>query len=1117
MMNDADSAEALQSDLEALGFMSTATWSTSSGRQQLRRGLPPAIILDDRLTRMKPLEYVRELRSSAGHHLPVIILSSIRYTKARMESMRMEIGLGDVICKPFSLIDLVRMLRKFCDPKRPASVSSVTDYTNPTEVFFVLMGQAIRAERPMALVRERADEAVHIFLEGARLLAVTSSDPHVRGLEEILMAEGLASSGEVKAARRQMDTASNDRKLGEILVASQAVSVKDLNKCLQLQARLRFVDLFGWRSGTIRLLPNESPPAWSARVNLDIHPLVMRSLKQSGDQRVLNQLVENLFQKKLSLPRDLPKNFRALADSPQQKSFLKFLDKGRTMAQAIRLSRIDQDSARIWVAYLVFVLGAKPREKAMASTMATLHQLRLRKMGASPSLTSKRPRRSEADQAFALGWKMMTNELFESAVPSLRRALDLEPKRSKTLACLGWCLFKLEKNPRVGSARRAMEMIQDAVAEKPDLVIGHVFLGHIHRDLGDPDRAREAFMKALEEDPGNSEAMAELRQLHQQPWAKEGPKAPAPSEKKPPTMTKEHAGLPGSPRPPARKKEPPPVAAPLSPAPPEEAPAEKPEAGQARPKKEMPPLATPLDAGPAEAFGPDDATPLSRDGGRERRRPETPETQPVVPIPFSLIVLEWDAVNTGDGSGSAVLLDSQTKADMVHEVRSFGASLEEFSLSRLCVVVGIPKPVDDHRTQAAELALELVNVMRRADDKSGSTRELTVRGAIACGVATPSDSGATVGEAVAQGRRLVGLADSWQVVAETPLYKGFQNMVLTKPLNRRPNMVEVCECLVKSRVMPGVASAQPMQASLSSAAFPVALKDSVGTSAGFESLSLGGGDGVIGPGSMVETFQIQRLVGSGGMGEVYLAVDVSLGRPVALKMIRPELLTRPTALRRFKREAQALAKINSQNVTHIYALSLESNPPYLVMEYVDGASIHYLLKEDGTFDSKETARMALQVVAGLQAVYLEGLTHRDINPKNLLLNKSGNVKITDFGLVQMELTGSSMSMTHSIVGTPSYMSPEQARGETVDFRTDLYSLGMTLFHMMVGKPPFTGETIAEILSKHIMEPVPSIRSFRPDAAVLLDELVQWLTAKKINDRPQSYDAVASALRAILPD
>ena len=1116
-MNDADSAEALQSDLDALGFSSTATWSTSSGRQQLRRGLPPAIILDDRLTRMKPLEYVRELRSSAGHHVPVIILSSIRYSKARMEAMRMEIGLGDVICKPFSLIDLVRILRKFSDPKRPVSVSSVTDYTNPTEVFFVLLGQAIRAERPMSLVRERTDEAVHIFLEGARLLAVTSSDPHVRGLEEILMAEGLVRAGDVRAARQQMDTASNDRKLGEILVASQAVSVKDLNKCLQLQARLRFVDLFGWRSGTIRLLPNESPPAWSARVNLDINPLVMQALKQSGDQRVLNQLVENLFQKKLSLPRELPKNFRDLADTPQQKSFLKFLDKGRTMAQAIRLSRIDQDSARIWVAYLVFVLGAKPREKAMASTMATLHQLRLRKMGPVPALAGKRQGRSEADQAFALGWKMMTNELFESAVPSLRRALDLEPTRSKARACLGWCLFKLEKNPRKGSARRAMEMIQEAVDERPDLVMGHVFLGHIHRDLGDPDRAREAFMNALEEDPGNSEAMAELRHLHQQPWAKKEKKDRAEDKKKRPTHTREHAGLPGAPRrpkPAAGKKEPPPMATPLAPAPSAVAPSE---AAPPRSAKEMPPRATPMaDDAPAEGFGHVDLTPVSRTGRRERRL-ETPELQTVVPIPFSLIVLEWDALKTGGSSGSAVLLDSQTKADMVHEVRSFGASLEEFSLSRLCALVGIPKPVDDHRTQAAELALELVSVMRRTNEVSGNTRDLTVRGAIVGGVATPSDSGATVGEAVAQGRRLVGLADSWQVVAETPLYRGFQNLVLTKPLNRRPNMVEVCECLVKSRVMPGVASAQSMKNSISSAPFPSAFKDSVGMSAGFESLSLGGGDGVIGPGSMVETFQIQRLVGSGGMGEVYLAVDVSLGRQVALKMIRPELLTRPTALRRFKREAQALAKINSQNVTHIYALSLESNPPYLVMEYVDGASIHYMLKEEGTFDSKETARMALQVVAGLQAVYLEGLTHRDINPKNLLLNKSGNVKITDFGLVQMELTGSSMSMTHSIVGTPSYMSPEQARGETVDFRTDLYSLGMTLYHMMVGRPPFTGETIAEILSKHIMEPVPSIRSSRPDAAVLLDELVQWLTAKKTDDRPQSYDAVASALSAILPD
>ena len=1096
MMNDADSAEALQGDLEALGFSSTAVWSMSSARQQLKRGLPPAIILDDRLTRMKPLDHIRDLRSSANHHVPVIILSSIRFSKARLETMRMEIGLGDVLCKPFSLIDLVRTLRKFCDPKRPASVSSVTDYTNPTEVFFVLLGQAIRARRPMALVRERTDEAVHVFLEGSRLLAVTSSDPHVRGLEEILSAEGLVQGETIKAAREQMETSSNDRKLGEILVAKQQVSVKDLNKCLQLQARLRFVDLFGWRSGTIRLLPNESPPTWSARVNLDLHPLVIQALQLSGDQRVLNQLVENLFQKKLSLPKDTPRGIKDLAETPQQKAFLKYLDKGRTMAQAIRLSRIDQETARIWVAYLVFVLGAKPREKAMASTMATLHQLRLRKAGGGRLPAGIKPRKSEADQAFALGWKMMTNELFESAVPSLRRAVELEPKRSKARACLGWCLFKLEKNPKVGSARRAMEMIEAAVEEKPDLGIARVFLGHVYRDLGDVDRAREAFMKALEVDPGNSEAMAELRQIHQQPWPK---KEKSPSKPSAPRVDK-----PVEMPPPAKPLEPPP-ARPL-----ERPPGTEPPAEVLPPKAPIPHEPTPQRAS-LQGFGFNDETPVSvRVTGRGPR--ETPDAGLAVPIPFSLIALEWDAADSVSGSGSAVLLDSQTKADMVHEVRSFGASLEEFSLSRLCAVIGIPKPVDDHRTQAAELALALVRAMK-GDEDGGQNRDWIVRGAIVSGVASPSQSGASVSEAVASGRRLVGLADPWQIIAEKSLYEGFQNMVMTKVLHRRPQMVEVQECLVKSRLMPGVA-AQSVHRSISSASHQLPFKEA---SAGFESLSLSGGDGVIGPGSMVETFQIQRLVGSGGMGEVYLAVDLSLGRQVALKMIRPELLTRPTALRRFKREAQALAKINSQNVTHIYALSLESNPPYLVMEYVDGASIHFMLKEEGTFSSKETAEMALQVVAGLQAVYLEGLTHRDINPKNLLLDKLRTVKITDFGLVQMELTGSSMSMTHSIVGTPSYMSPEQARGETVDFRTDLYSLGMTLYHMMVGRPPFTGDTIAEILSKHIMEPVPSIRSFRPDAAVLLDELIQWLTAKKTDDRPQSYDVVASALSAILPD
>ena len=1115
-MNSADGAESLQGDLEALGFSSTPVWTTTTAHRLLRKALPPVVLLDDRLARMRPLEYLRELRSSAGHHVPVIVLSSIRYTKARLESMRVEIGLGDVICRPFSLIDLVRMVRRFCDPQRPTSTASITDYTNPTEVFFILLGQAIRSERPMALVRERGGDAVHMFVEGTRLVAVTSSDPGSRSLEEILASEGLARGKDLVQAKKQMEQATNDRKLGEILVARSLVSVKDLNRCLQIQASLRFVDLFGWRRGTIRLLPNESPPTWSARVNLDVQPLIMRALHQNGDQKVLRKLVENLLQKKLSLPRELPSGISAVAETSEEKSFLRYLNKGRTVSQAIRLSHLERSKATIWVACLVFVLGAKPREKPMSSTMATLHQLRLRKLGLDRRPSAAVQDKAEADQAFALGWKMMNNELFESAVPPLRRALELNPRQSKTRACLGWCEYQLEQDPRGVAADGAMEQIRRAIQEKPELGMAHVFLGRMHSDRGEIKQSSEAFMKALEVDPGNSEAMAELRQIHQKPWGKE--KRPRPAKPQQPgappetVVTGEQPTVAAEPqatasaeprRPPPARPLPgrPPSARPLPAARPlSEADVEELDLESSSVETVVPPLA---DAAGATPVAPPLRTPR-----------ETPDPALALPIPFSLITMEWDAreVSVGD-SGSAVVLDSTTKADLVHEVRSFGASLEEFSLTRLCVVIGIPKPVDDHRIQAAELALELVGIMKRACESAGHIRQWVTRCAIVTGTATPTENGLSMGETVATGRRLMGLAGRWQIIAEKNLYEGFQNLVETRVLRRRPQYVEVCNCLVKSRVMAGMAS-QPLQRSLATpAATSISGKPS---RAGFESLS-SGGDGIIGPGSMVETFQIERLVGSGGMGEVYLAVDVSLGRQVALKMIRPELLTRPTALRRFKREAQALAKINSQHVTHIYALSLESNPPYLVMEYVDGNSIHAHLKEEGTFSSRETAQIALQVVKGLQSVYLEGLTHRDINPKNLLLDKIRTLKITDFGLVQMELTGSSMSMTHSIVGTPSYMSPEQARGETVDFRTDLYSLGMTLYHMMVGKPPFTGETIAEILSKHIMEPVPSIRSFRPDAAVLLDELVQWLTAKKIDDRPQSYDVVAIALQAILPD
>jgi serine/threonine-protein kinase len=270
-------------------------------------------------------------------------------------------------------------------------------------------------------------------------------------------------------------------------------------------------------------------------------------------------------------------------------------------------------------------------------------------------------------------------------------------------------------------------------------------------------------------------------------------------------------------------------------------------------------------------------------------------------------------------------------------------------------------------------------------------------------------------------------------------------------------------------------------------------------------------------GATIANYRIEHLIGVGGMGEVYKGFDLALDRPVAIKAMRRELLSSPLAVRRFQREAQALARINCTNVTQIYGFYLDADPAVLVMELVDGPSLLELLKERGVIAPADVSDIALQTVRGLEVVYGKGLIHRDVNPKNVLLDSTGTVKLTDFGMVKMELSGAAISRTAAVVGTPLYISPEQARGQDVDFRTDLYALGLTMFHLLAGRPPFTGSTVGEVLTKQIMEPLPAIEPLCPGIPAALAKLVARLGAKAAADRPSSHAQVVQELTQIVEE
>jgi serine/threonine protein kinase len=262
-------------------------------------------------------------------------------------------------------------------------------------------------------------------------------------------------------------------------------------------------------------------------------------------------------------------------------------------------------------------------------------------------------------------------------------------------------------------------------------------------------------------------------------------------------------------------------------------------------------------------------------------------------------------------------------------------------------------------------------------------------------------------------------------------------------------------------------------------------------------------------------YEIAGVIGRGGMGIVLKGFDAALSRYVAIKALAPHLAESASARRRFAREAQAAAAVVHENVIAIHGVDEERGLPYLVMPYFRGVSLQKRLDEWGPLATCEALRIAMQTAAGLAAAHAQGLVHRDIKPANILLSETvERVKITDFGLAR---AADDASLTHSgvIAGTPQYMSPEQARGEPVDARSDLFSFGSVMYAMCTGHPPFRAETSYGVLKRITdTEPRP-IRELAPETPEWLCRIIAKLHAKPLADRFQSAAEVAGVLEQCL--
>ena len=260
-------------------------------------------------------------------------------------------------------------------------------------------------------------------------------------------------------------------------------------------------------------------------------------------------------------------------------------------------------------------------------------------------------------------------------------------------------------------------------------------------------------------------------------------------------------------------------------------------------------------------------------------------------------------------------------------------------------------------------------------------------------------------------------------------------------------------------------------------------------------------------------YELHRRLARGGMADVFVARDQLLGRPVAVKVLFPEYATDPKFVERFRREAQAAAGLNHPNVVSIYDWGEEMGTYYIVMEYVEGQSLAQILRRDGKLTPEQVTRVALDVSRALGFAHDGGVVHRDVKPGNVLVSPKGEMKVADFGIATALTANADANLTQTgaVMGTATYFSPEQAQGLKVDARSDLYSLGVVMYEMLTGQPPFTGETPVSIAYKHVQEPVVPVS----EKGVEIPRALAAITMKLLSKNPDNRYPTAEALLADL--
>ena len=264
-------------------------------------------------------------------------------------------------------------------------------------------------------------------------------------------------------------------------------------------------------------------------------------------------------------------------------------------------------------------------------------------------------------------------------------------------------------------------------------------------------------------------------------------------------------------------------------------------------------------------------------------------------------------------------------------------------------------------------------------------------------------------------------------------------------------------------------------------------------------------------------YRIQEQIGVGGMAIVYRAIDEKLDREVTFKVLKEDYINDEEFIKRFSTEARAAARLSNSNIVNVYDVGNDGNIHYIVMEYIDGFTLKELISSKAPFTDEEAVGIGLQIGAALEHAHKNGIVHRDIKPENILITKSGNIgtiKVTDFGIAKAT---TSKTSPIDFMGSVHYFSPEQAKGENVDTRSDIYSLGIVLVEMVTGQLPFTGETAVALAMKHLKEPIPDIKAINPNVSDKLVSVIKKATCKEPKNRYQTIAELVKDLKYVLAE